>query len=49
MGSENSIGFGEIVRALYHVACRRTAEGFAVKVIDSNIKNLEQKYWFLNM
>jgi hypothetical protein len=47
MGSENSYVLGGIIRALYHVAGRRTTEGFAAKVIGSIIKTLEQKYSFL--
>lgn len=47
MGSENSYVLGGIIRALYHVAGRRTTEGFAAKVIGSIIKTLEQKYTFL--
>jgi hypothetical protein len=47
MGSENSIVLGGIIRALYHVAGRRTTEGFGAKVIGSIIKSIEQKYDFL--
>jgi len=43
----NSYVLGEILRALYHVAGRRTTYGFAAKVIGSIIKTLEQKYDFL--
>jgi len=43
----NSYVLGEIIRALYHVAGRRTTQGFAAKVIGSIIKTLEQKYYFL--
>jgi hypothetical protein len=43
----NSYVLGEILRALYHVAGRRTTESFAAKVIGSIIKTLEQKYDFL--
>jgi hypothetical protein len=47
MGTVNSHVLGEIVRAIYHVAGRRTTSGFAAKVIGSIIKTLEQKYDFL--
>jgi predicted transcriptional regulator len=47
MGTTNSHVLGEIVRAIYHVAGRRTTSGFAAKVIGSIIKTLEQKYGFL--
>jgi len=43
----NSYVLGEILRALYHVAGRRTTNSFAAKVIGSIIKTLEQKYIFL--
>jgi hypothetical protein len=43
----NSFVLGEILKALYHVAGRRTTFGFASKVIGSIIKTLEQKYDFL--
>ena len=43
----NSYVLGEIIRALYHVAGRRTTQGFAAKVIGSIIRTLEQKYDFL--
>jgi len=45
--NSNSYVLGEIIRALYHVAGRRTTQGFAAKVIGSIIKTLEQKYYFL--
>ena len=38
---------GEIIRALYHVAGRRTTQGFAAKVIGSIVKTIEPKYDFL--
>lgn len=44
----NSYVLGEILRALYHVAGRRTTKGFAAKVIGSIIKTLSQKHEFLN-
>jgi hypothetical protein len=47
MGRENSYVLKEIIRALYHVAGRRTTQSFAAKVIGSIIKTLEQKYVFL--
>jgi len=47
MGRKNSYILGEIIRALYHVAGRRTTQGFAAIVIGSIIKTLEQKYDFL--
>jgi len=43
----NSYVLGEVLKALYHVAGRRTTRGFAAKVIGSIIKTLEQKYIFL--
>ena len=43
----NSYVLGEIMRSLYHVAGRRTTQGFAAKVIGSIIKTLEQKFDFL--
>jgi len=43
----NSYVLGEILKALYHVAGRRTTFGFAAKVIGSIIKTLEPKYEFL--
>lgn len=43
----NSFVLGEILKALYHVAGRRTTFGFASKVIGSIVKTLEQKYDFL--
>jgi len=43
----NSYVLGEVLRALYHVAGRRTTNSFAAKVIGSIIKTLEQKYIFL--
>lgn len=43
----NSYVLGEIVKSLFHVAGRRTTQGFAAKVIGSIIKTLEQKYDFL--
>lgn len=47
MGNTNSYVLGEILRALYHVAGRRTTQGFAAKVIGSIIKTLEPRYDFL--
>lgn len=43
----NSYVLGEVLKALYHVAGRRTTNSFAAKVIGSIIKTLEQKYIFL--
>ncbi len=43
----NSYVLGVILKSLYHVAGRRTTQGFAAKVIGSIIKTLEQKYPFL--
>ena len=43
----NSYLLGEVLKALYHVAGRRTTYSFAAKVIGSIIKTLEQKYIFL--
>ncbi len=43
----NSYVLGEILCSLYHVAGRRTTNGFAAKVIGSIIKTLERKYDFL--
>jgi hypothetical protein len=43
----NSYVIGEILCSLYHVAGRRTTNGFAAKVIGSIIKTLERKYDFL--
>ena len=43
----NSYVLGEVLKALYHVAGRRTTYSFAAKVIGSIIKTLEQKYIFL--
>jgi hypothetical protein len=43
----NSYMLGEILRALYHVAGRRTTKSFAGMVIGSIIKTLGQKYDFL--
>ncbi len=49
MGKNNTNAYvlGSIIRSLYHVAGRRTTQGFAAKVIGSIIKTLEQKYDFL--
>jgi len=47
MGTANSHVLGETIRAIYHVAGRRTTQGFAAKVIGSIVKTLEQKYSFL--
>ncbi len=47
MGHPNSYILGEILRSLYHVAGRRTTQGFAAKVIGSIIKTLQQRYEFL--
>jgi len=43
----NSYVLGEILCSLYHVAGRRTTNGFAAKVIGSIIKTLERNYDFL--
>lgn len=43
----NSYVLETILKSLYHVAGRRTTQGFAAKVIGSIIKTLEQKYPFL--
>jgi len=43
----NSYVISEILCSLYHVAGRRTTNGFAAKVIGSIIKTLERKYDFL--
>lgn len=43
----NSYVLGHVLKALYHVAGRRTTQSFAAKVIGSIIKTLEQKYIFL--
>ena len=43
----NSYVLSTILYSLYHVAGRRTTQGFAGKVIGSIIKTLEQKYPFL--
>lgn len=43
----NSHVLGEIIKSLYHVAGRRTTQGFAAKVIGSIIKTIEPKYNFL--
>ena len=43
----NTYVIGSIIRSLFHVAARRTTQGFAAKVIGSIIKTLEQKYDFL--
>lgn len=43
----NAYVLGEIIKSLFHVAGRRTTQGFAAKVIGSIIKTLEQKYDFL--
>ena len=47
MGHPNSYILGEILRSLFHVAGRRTTQGFAAKVIGSIIKTLQQRYEFL--
>lgn len=47
MGNTNSYILGEILCSLYHVAGRRTTNGFAAKVIGSIIKTLQQRYEFL--
>jgi len=43
----NTYVLDQILRALYHVAGRRTTDTFAAKVIGSIVKTLEQKYPFL--
>jgi len=43
----NSYVLGHVIRALYHVAGRRTTQSFAAKVIGSIVKTLTQKYSFL--
>jgi len=43
----NSYVLGEILCSLYHVAGRRTTNGFAATVIGSIIKTLERNYDFL--
>ena len=43
----NSFVLETILKSLYHVAGRRTTQGFAAKVIGSIVKTLEQKYDFL--
>jgi len=45
--NKNSYILGHILRALYHVAGRRTTQSFAAKVIGSIVKTLTQKYPFL--
>ena len=47
MENTNKYVLGEIIRALFHVAGRRTTYGFAAKVIGSIIKNLQPNYDFL--
>jgi len=47
MGQTNSYILGEILRSLFHVAGRRTTQGFAAKVIGSIVKTLEPRYDFL--
>jgi len=47
MDNTNKYVLGEIIRALFHVAGRRTTYGFAAKVIGSIIKNLQPTYEFL--
>jgi len=47
MENTNKYVLGEVIRALFHVAGRRTTYGFAAKVIGSIIKNLQPSYDFL--
>lgn len=47
MENTNKYVLGEIIRALFRVAGRRTTYGFAAKVIGSIIKNLQPNYDFL--
>jgi len=44
---ENSDILKEILKAVYTVAARRTTHNFAVVVLSTIIKNLEQRYDFL--